>query len=742
MVATSRRIVASVLLAGAVFAARCSAAVSLPTVFGDHMVLQRGEAIPVWGWADPGEAVQVSLDKDSVAAKADAAGAWRVALPARAEGGPFELIVKGTTTLTLTDVLVGEVWLCSGQSNMQFTVVSSLNFEPEKAAATWPQIRHLEVPRVPASLPGKDVPPCKWTVCSPETVGGFSAVAYFFGRDLHQDLKVPVGLINSSWGGTLIEPWTPLCGFEQQPTLSAFVDRVKLTLPSAAEHKRDLSAQLGVMSTWLAESRQALTAQRVVGPAPEFPKGLLPLQSHQDPTTLYNGMVHGLVPFALRGALWYQGESNHGDGMLYTDKMKALIGGWRQVWAKPEMPFYFVQIAPFEYGQEAYDVLPRFWEAQAAAAAIPGAGMAVIHDVGNIKDIHPANKQAVGHRLALLALARTYGRQGLEDSGPVYRTMTLAGNTIRLEFDHVGTGLAARDDKALTGFEVIDAEGEDFVPAEARLEGTAVVVSAAAAPQPVAVRFAWHKVAEPNLMNKEGLPAWPFRAGTVPRIDVLAKEVAEAKDFELLYDLDLKTLARDIRYGVDRSGEIKGAFDRVAYMLELRKAGEKTRFVYVSMDAFSDDLRKLGVPAVAAKALFHQAVKNLNVVSNAEGIVTGTGLSGGVIEFWPNNYSHQNTLPVANAAGDLWDFGDQPVDPVDGYGSMQVGNAEAKQTIFAINCWNAGPNADLGIGNSPATAVMPNGDANVAKTRDWTFQHNNGQYSAARLRVLVRLRKG
>ncbi len=428
--------------------------------------------------------------------------------------------------------------------------------------------------------------------------------------------------------------------------------------------------------------------------------------------------------------------------MLYTDKMKALIGGWRQVWGKPDMPFYFVQIAPFEYGQEAYDVLPRFWEAQAAAAAIPGAGMAVIHDVGNIKDIHPANKQAVGHRLARLALARTYGRKGLEDSGPVYRTMTIAGNTLRLEFDHVGTGLAARDDKALTGFEVIDAEGEDFVPAEARLDGTAVVVSAVAAPKPVAVRFAWHKVAEPNLMNKEGLPAWPFRAGTVPRLDFLAKEVAEAKDFELLYDLDLKTLAHDIRYGVDRSGEIKGAFDRVAYMLELRKSGEKTRFVYVSMDAFSDDLRKLGVPAVAAKALFHQTVKNLNVVSNVEGIVTGTGLSGGVIEFWPNNYSHQNTLPVANAAGDLWDFGDQPVDPVDGYGSMQVGNAEAKQTVFAINCWNAGANADLGIGNSPATAVMPNGDANVAKTRDWTFQHNNGQYSAARLRVLVRLRKG
>jgi sialate O-acetylesterase len=742
MVAVPGRIVAGLLLAGAVLAVRCAAAVSLPTVFGDHMVLQRGEPIPVWGWAEPGETVQVSLDQATVEATTDAAGAWRVALPARAEGGPFELTVKGKTAVTLTDVLVGEVWLCSGQSNMQFTVRSALNFEQEKAAATLPRIRHLGVPQSPASLPGKDVKACAWSVCSPETVGNFSAVAYFFGREISRELNVPVGLINSSWGGTLIEPWTPLCGFQQVPSLSGITDRVVLTLPSSAAHKRELAAQLGVVGGWLAEARKALAAQQVVTPGPEFPKGLLPLQSHQDPTTLYNGMIQGLVPFAFRGALWYQGESNHGDGMLYADKMKALIGGWREMWSKPGMPFYFVQIAPFEYGQEAYDVLPRLWEAQAAAAAIPGVGMAVIHDVGNTKDIHPANKQVVGSRLARLALARTYGRQQLEDSGPVYRAMRLDGSQIRLEFDHVGSGLAARDEKPLNGFELIDADGEDFVAAEARIEGTAVVVSASAAPRPVAVRFAWHKVAEPNLMNKEGLPAWPFRAGAVPRIDYLSREVAEAKDFELLYDLDLKTIGRDIRYNVDRSGDIKGAFDRVAYMLELRRAGERTRYVYASMDAFTDDLRKLGVPTLSSKAYFQQMVKALNVVSNADGMVTGVGLTGGVIEFWPNNYSPLNTLPVANASGELWDFGDQPVEPKDGHGSMQVGNAEAKQTLFALNAWNAGPGADLGIGNSPATPVVVGGNAMVERTRDWTFQSNASRYTAARLRVLVRLRKG
>jgi sialate O-acetylesterase len=242
-------------------------------------------------------------------------------------------------------------------------------------------------------------------------------------------------------------------------------------------------------------------------------------------------------------------------------------------------------------------------------------------------------------------------------------------------------------------------------------------------------------------MNTEGLPAWPFRAGDVPRIDFLAKSVPEARDLVLVYDLDLKALGRDIRYTVDRTAEVKGAFDRVAYIIELRQPGEKTRFVYAAMDAFTDDLRKLGIPTLASKAHFHQAVQNLTVISNADGIATGTGLKGGILEFWPNNYGPPNVLPVPNASGDVWDFGDQPTDPVDGYGSMQIGNAEAKQTLFAINCWNAAGNADIGIGNSPDKPVRPNGDANVARTRDWTFQHNAGQYGAARLRVLVHPRQ-
>jgi sialate O-acetylesterase len=728
-------------LAALVLAWRCGAEVKLPVVFGDHMVLQRGEPIVLWGWAAPGEAIRVTLGDAGAEAKADAAGAWRATLPARDAGGPLELTVQGTNAITVKDILVGEVWLCSGQSNMQWTVRSSQDFDKEKAGATFPRVRHLGVPQRPGPLPEKDIPACAWRECTPDTVGDFSAVAYFFARDLHRELDVPVGVINSSWGGTRIEPWVPLPGLQQVPSLASIVERVALTLPTSEAHKRELAAQIKAMDGWLDGARKALAANEIVPAYPPFPAGLLPLANQQEPTVLYNAMVHGLVPLACRGALWYQGESNHGEGMLYADKMKALIGGWRQVWGKPEMPFYFVQLAPFEYGSEAPDILPQCWEAQAAAAAIPGAGMVVIHDVGNIKDIHPANKQAVGNRLARMALARTYGRKDLVDSGPVFRKLTLDGTQLRLEFDHTGSGLASRDAKPLNWFEVIDAEGEEFVPAEARIEGSAVLVSAAAAPKPVAVRFAWHKTAEPNLMNTEGLPAWPFRAGDVPRIDFLAKSVPEARDLVLVYDLDLKALGRDIRYTVDRTAEVKGAFDRVAYIIELRQPGEKTRFVYAAMDAFTDDLRKLGIPTLASKAHFHQAVQNLTVISNADGIATGTGLKGGILEFWPNNYGPPNVLPVPNASGDVWDFGDQPTDPVDGYGSMQIGNAEAKQTLFAINCWNAAGNADIGIGNSPDKPVRPNGDANVARTRDWTFQHNAGQYGAARLRVLVHPRQ-
>lgn len=700
------------------------AEVRLPHIFGDHMVLQRDQPIPVWGWADPDEMVSVELGGSSSSTVADDKGKWMVKLPAQKVGDPVTLNVKGTNTITLSDVLIGEVWLCSGQSNMEWTVSRSNDFEEEKATAKYGKIRHIKIPKRPNGFPQNDVE-AEWTVCSPDTVGNYTAVGYFFGRKLHKDLDVPIGLINSSWGGTRIEPWTPPCGFAAVPKLSDILKQVQLTDPANASYQSTLSTYLQGLEKWLAQANTALKDKTPLTPPPKYPTAIQPLTSPGSPTTLYNGMIHPLVPFAMRGAIWYQGESNHREGMLYYDKMKALIDGWREVWNQGEFPFLYVQIAPFQYGSESPSILPVFWEAQNKALEIPNTGQAVIHDIGNLRDIHPKNKQDVGKRLALIALAKTYGHKDVVHSGPVFKSLKKEGAKLRVTFDHVGSGLVSRDNKPLSLFEIIG-EDTDFVPAKAVIDGDSVVLSSPKVKKAAAMRFAWHKLAEPNLANKEGLPAVPFRAGKVPERDWLSLKVDEAKEYKLLYDLDLKNLGQQIKYTHDASQDFKSPFDRIAYFLELQKIGEETQYVYVSMDAFTDDVTKLGIPTFSSKANFQMKVNHLNIISNVNGIKTGTGLTGGNIEFWPNNYGPNNSMSIPNASSRLWDFGDETGPPINGYGCMQVHNNEAKQTIFAINQWKRGPNADIGIGNS------------TGRTRDWTFTSNASQYDVKRLRVLVR----
>ena len=699
--------------------------VRLPHIFGDHMVLQRDLPIPVWGWADPGEEVSVRLGAgEAVSATASDTGKWTVRLPACKAGGPLELVVRGKNTVKLTDVLVGEVWLCSGQSNMEWNVANSNDFENEKAAANYPKIRHIKIPKLPNGFPQDDVD-ASWTVCSSDTVGSYTAAGYFFGRTLHKELDVPVGLVNSSWGGTRIEPWTPPCGFVGLPELADILKQVELTNPANAAYQAKLGSYLKGLDTWTAEAKTALKEESPLTPPPAYPAEIQPLTSHQSPTTLYNGMIHPLVPFAMRGAIWYQGESNHSEGMLYYYKTKALVQGWRKVWNQGEFPFLYVQIAPYQYGSESPAILPIFWEAQNKCLDIPNTGQIVIHDIGNLQNIHPRNKQDVGKRLALIALAKTYGQDGIVYSGPTFKSLAIEGNKLRVTFDHVGSGLVSLDSKPLTWFEMIG-KGTDFVPATAEIDGDSVILSSPKVKEPAAMRFAWHKLAEPNLANKEGLPAAPFRAGEVPQRDWLALKVDEAKQYKLIYDLDLAKLGRDIDYTVNASKEFTGKFDRIAYFLELQKFGEETQWVYTSMDAFTDDLTKIAIPTVASKASFQENVGNLNVLSNVREIVTGEGLPGGNIEFWPNNYGANNAMSVPNANSSVYDFGDEKNDPLDGYGCMQVHNHDAKQTVFAVNQWKGGNAADMGIGNSEG------------KTRDWTFTSGASQYEIKRLRVLVR----
>jgi sialate O-acetylesterase len=396
---------------------------------------------------------------------------------------------------------------------MEWTMSRTHTPTPEILRATFPQIRLFKVPRLAVAEPQRAVN-AAWTACSPDTVRNFSAVGYYFGLEIHRALGVPVGLINSSWGGTRIEPWTPPAGFRAVRELDGVL-RETDTLRS--EYREALPAVLTEWEAWLEASAEALSTDSPLPEPPERPQH--PLSHQRQPTALYNGMIHPLVPFSIQGAIWYQGEANRDDGLLYQAKMEALIRGWRDVWSNPELSFFFVQLAPFNYafnwqetGGDVPDFLrlPMIWEAQRKTLSLPYTGMAVITDITNLYDIHPRNKKEVGRRLSLWALARTYGREDLIFSGPLYRSMQVVGDRIRLNFEHVGGGLISMDGQPLKWFEIA---GPDrvFYKARAEIRGDGVVVWSPRVPSPSAVRMGWHQLAVPNLGNREGLPASPFR---------------------------------------------------------------------------------------------------------------------------------------------------------------------------------------------------------------------------------------
>lgn len=482
--------------------------VRLPNVFSDHMVLQRDKPIKVWGWAAPGEKVRVVLAGKSADATASAAGEWNVALPALPAGGPHELTVSGKNALKVTDILVGEVWLCSGQSNMEFELKHALNAQQEIKDADYPKLRLLWVPRTPAGLPLNDIK-ARWFVCSPNnpTVGDFSAVGYFFGRDIFKALNVPVGIIAASQGATQVEVWTAPEGLAEVPSLLPSLAGVTAAADAA---RKKLAENLDSLEVALPQARAALAQGRPLPPALAV-ASLLPAEGGP---VLYNGMIYPLVPFAIRGALWYQGESNCGDGMRYLDKMKALIGGWRKVWQQGDFPFYFVQITPNNYDGK----LPFLLEAQNATMTLPNTGMAASTDTCNASDHfgggHPPNKQEIARRLALWALAKDYGQKDLVYSGPRFQSLAAEGKQLRVRFDSVGGGLVTKDNKPPDSFEIAGADGT-FVEAAAKIDGASVVLSSEQVAKPVAMRFAWKDLAQPNLMNKEGLPVSVFRAGPI-----------------------------------------------------------------------------------------------------------------------------------------------------------------------------------------------------------------------------------
>ena len=455
----------------------------LPAVFSDHMVLQRGGPVPVWGWADPGETITVTLEDDQQATMAGADGRWLVRLKDHPAGGPFVLTIAGQTTRTLADVYVGEVWVCSGQSNMQMLLGKSerswiaggvCEFEKEIADSDYPQIRMLTVPFDDKTMvfEPKHDSGGNWIVCSPQTAGKFAAIPFFFGRGLHRKLKVPVGLLNVTLGGSCVEAWISNLAARREPSLKS------------------------AMTEW--DAIWAVYQQN----ATNTPPPVNPINHRSTPTVLYNGMLAPLVPYAMKGVIWYQGEANAGQAEAYSDRFQALIRDWRRQWGGSEFPFLFVQLAPI--GGESYS---RLREAQRWALATPNTAMAVCvdTDVG----LHPLNKRPVGERLALAARGLAYGEK-IEYSGPLPERATISDGAVRVSFSHVGTGLATADRGELKSFELAGADGK-FVAAAARIDGQQVVVESAKITQPAAVRYGWIDGRPRNLINHDGLPGSPFQ---------------------------------------------------------------------------------------------------------------------------------------------------------------------------------------------------------------------------------------
>jgi len=484
------------------------AELSVAALFSDHMVVQQGQPLKVWGWGDAAATVTVQLGPQSRQTKVTDEGRWSVTISPPGEMGPHVLQVQsGQATLEIKDVLVGEVWLCSGQSNMAMTVSRAQDFASEQAAADLPQIRMFKVTSGHALEP-QDQCAGEWTVCTPETVGGFSATAYFFGRRLHTELSVPVGLINSSVGGTSVESWTSLPAQTAvdsiQPRLDAWQQADAEYDATAAQTRFDKA-----LARWTKDAQQARqNGQRV----PRKPKlAARPREDRNYPANLFNGKIHPLIGYSLRGAVWYQGENSSGRGFahLYGPQLTTLVRDWRARWGA-DFPFAWVQLPNFRAPQQE-PVEPNGWtlvqEGMLQTLAEPHTGMAITLDVGEAKDIHPKNKQAVGFRLAQWALADVY--QGdLISMGPVYRDHVIREGRVTISFDHAD-GLMSRTDP-LQGFAVCGADRQ-FVWADAVIDGERVIVSSKQVPEPVAVRYAWAANPVFSLYNEAQIPASPFR---------------------------------------------------------------------------------------------------------------------------------------------------------------------------------------------------------------------------------------
>lgn len=482
------------------------------TLISENMVLQRGMPVPIWGTADDGEEVTLQFQDQYLTTKAKD-GKWEFVLENVKPGGPFQLTLQGKNLVVINNVMVGDVWICSGQSNMQWPVAASNNADIEIAYSDFPGIRLLTVPRQVAGAP-QETFEGEWKVCGPDTVASFSAVGYFFGRELHQTLDVPIGLIHSSWGGTPAESWTSKSVLMKHEILKPIVHRWQRDLENFKERLESLE---GEYLEWKEKAAAAEAEGKPVPPMPSVPND--PRRHHWRPSGLFNAMISPLLDYPIKGAIWYQGESNAARAYQYRTLFPAMIKNWRDAWDQGDFPFLFVQLANFiSTPRQHEEAWAELREAQTEALSLPNTGMAVTIDIGDPNDIHPRNKQDVGKRLALAAQAIAYG-QDVVYSGPIYDSMNIEGDMIRIRFKHVDGGLTTKDGEELRGF-TIAGEDQEFKTAQAMIDRDTVIVSSAWVSDPVAVRYSWKDNPNGNLFNEEGLPASPFRTDDWPGVTV------------------------------------------------------------------------------------------------------------------------------------------------------------------------------------------------------------------------------
>jgi sialate O-acetylesterase len=618
--------------------------IKLPGIFGDHMVIQRNQRVPIWGWSSPGEKITVTFNLQTKETTANKNGKWILLLEPEPAGGPYELSIKGKNSLIIHDVLVGEVWICSGQSNMEFEVKFVRDAESEINSANFPEIRHIKIPLRVSSSPMEDIPPANWNICSPKTVRDFTAVGYFFARELVKRLHVPVGLINTTWGGTMVESWTSRQAFEKNPVFKSVIAamdsrnieslvnerQTKLeakihllqknihdSVPEYEWKNQDYNSQgwpnISIARLWENQKlglenldgivwyRKEFTLDSISAAGPvvlslgkiddndetfvngirvgttrnyaekriyqvpagifkpgknliavriedtgggggfyddsaavliKTENGIIPLVDNWTfriakntgtnggigpndyPDLLFNAMINPLIPFGIRGAIWYQGEANADRAYQYKDAFPLMIRDWRAHWNQGNFPFYFVQLASFNAANGESNKgssWAELREAQTRTLSLPATGMAVAIDIGESNDIHPKNKQDVGKRLSAIALDNIYGLP-MEFSGPVYESMGIQGNKVILKFTHTGTGLLVKDRYGyIRGFEIAG-QDHQFHYAKAFLQNNQVIVYSDEVQAPSAVRYAWADDAgDANLYNQEGFPAIPFR---------------------------------------------------------------------------------------------------------------------------------------------------------------------------------------------------------------------------------------